>query len=100
MITGKSRLRINGCGILDVLLYEQQPGLANGTVISPQTVAFQQQEDLVAMGRLVLALACNSLLAATVREHIPPAMELVARNYSAGNLLWIMNERRKEEIDE
>ena len=41
-----------------------------------------QQEDLLALGQLLLALACNSLLA--IRdEHLATSLELLARYYSA-----------------
>ena len=43
---------------------------------------FFQQEDLVSLGKVVLALACNSVIGIQ-REHIQTSMELVARNYSA-----------------
>ena len=41
-----------------------------------------QQEDLVCMGKVVLALACNSVIGIQ-REHIQTSMDLVHRNYSA-----------------
>lgn len=40
-----------------------------------------QQEDLISLGRVVLALACNSLLGIQ-REHIQTSLSLVANNYS------------------
>ena len=41
-----------------------------------------QQEDLTGLGRIVLALACNSALAVQ-SQNFNHAMELVTRNYSA-----------------
>ena len=41
-----------------------------------------QQEDLVFLGKVVLALACNSIMAIQ-RDSFTNSMELVARNYSA-----------------
>lgn len=41
-----------------------------------------QQEDLVFLGKVVLALACNNIMAIQ-RDNISNSMELVARNYSA-----------------
>jgi PAB-dependent poly(A)-specific ribonuclease subunit 3 len=38
------------------------------------------QEDLVSLGRIVLALACNSFVAIQ-RENVQQSMELVASNY-------------------
>jgi len=40
-----------------------------------------QQEDLVSLGKVVLALACNSL-AGVQRENLQASMELVTHNYS------------------
>lgn len=45
-------------------------------------VAFLQQADLVSLGKVVLALACNSL-AGIQRENLQKAMELVSLNYSS-----------------
>jgi len=41
-----------------------------------------QQADLVSLGKVVLALACNSL-AGIQRENLQKAMELVSINYSS-----------------
>lgn len=45
-------------------------------------VVFLQQADLVSLGKVVLALACNSL-AGIQRENLQKAMELVSLNYSS-----------------
>ncbi|XP_014671544.1 PREDICTED: PAB-dependent poly(A)-specific ribonuclease subunit PAN3-like [Priapulus caudatus] len=75
LVTGKNRLRVNCVGIFDVLsLDATQP---NPIAMMPQN----QQEDLISLGKIVLALACNSV-AAIQREHIHNSMEMVARNYS------------------
>ncbi|XP_076318798.1 poly(A) specific ribonuclease subunit PAN3 isoform X2 [Tachypleus tridentatus] len=75
LITGKSRLRLNCCGIFDVLSYD-------ASQINPKDlIRHFQQEDLLAFGKVVLALACNSL-AAVQRENVQTSMELVSRNYS------------------
>lgn len=42
----------------------------------------RQQADLVSLGKVVLALACNSL-AGIQRENLQKAMELVSINYSS-----------------
>ncbi|KAI6022849.1 kinase-like domain-containing protein [Pisolithus microcarpus] len=69
LLTGKNRLRINACGIVDVLLYDtrQDAGLA-------------QQDDLVMFGRLVIALCCGSI---TALNALPKALEVMSRVYSA-----------------
>ncbi|GIY22410.1 PAN2-PAN3 deadenylation complex subunit pan3 [Caerostris extrusa] len=74
--TGKSRLRLNCCGIFDVLTYD--PSQHN----SKQLVSHFQQEDLMAFGKIVLALACNNLNAVK-RNSMNGPLELVSRNYSA-----------------
>ena len=43
---------------------------------------FVQQADLISLGKVVLALACNSL-AGIQRENLQKAMELVSINYSS-----------------
>lgn len=44
--------------------------------------ALHQQADLISLGKVVLALACNSL-AGIQRENLQKAMELVSINYSS-----------------
>lgn len=49
-----------------------------------------QQADLISLGKVVLALACNSL-AGIQRENLQKAMELVSINYSSdlkNLILW------------
>ncbi|XP_071540407.1 PAN2-PAN3 deadenylation complex subunit pan3 isoform X2 [Panulirus ornatus] len=71
----KSRIRINCCGIHDVLNFD--PNAANPLANMPQ----YQQEDLVNLGKLMVALACNSVLALQ-RDNIQTALELINRSYS------------------
>lgn len=40
-----------------------------------------QQEDLTALGKVILALACRSLMAVQ-RENMQTSLDLVARTYS------------------
>jgi PAB-dependent poly(A)-specific ribonuclease subunit 3 len=57
--------------------------------------AYYQQEDLLALGKLILALACNSLLAVQ-RENLTTSLELISRTYSSDlrNLIvYLMNPR-------
>ncbi|BFZ24441.1 hypothetical protein BsWGS_27480 [Bradybaena similaris] len=72
IVAGKARLRINCVGILDVITTE-----SNAT----QNVNAYKQDDLTAMGKIILALACNSLMCVQ-RESIQSAVDLVQRNYS------------------
>lgn len=75
LLIGNSRLRINGCGIFDVLSFDASN--------SPNAmIPHFQQEDLTSLGKLVLALACYSLQAVQ-REHIQQSLEYMAMNYSS-----------------
>ncbi|XP_037286439.2 poly(A) specific ribonuclease subunit PAN3 isoform X2 [Rhipicephalus microplus] len=75
LVMGKSRLRLNCCGIMDVLTFDSAVPSAKALV------PHYQQEDLVSLGKLVLALACNTM-AAIQRENLQQSMDLVSRNYS------------------
>uniref|UniRef100_A0A3B5LNV5 PAN2-PAN3 deadenylation complex subunit PAN3 n=1 Tax=Xiphophorus couchianus TaxID=32473 RepID=A0A3B5LNV5_9TELE len=76
LITGKTRLRVNCVGVFDVLTFDNSQ--TNHLALMPQ----YQQADLVSLGKVVLALACNSL-AGIQRENLQKAMELVSINYSS-----------------
>jgi PAB-dependent poly(A)-specific ribonuclease subunit 3 len=41
-----------------------------------------KQEDLLALGKLILALACNSLLALQ-RDNVSTSMDIINKNYSS-----------------
>ncbi|XP_056650702.1 PAN2-PAN3 deadenylation complex subunit PAN3 isoform X4 [Monodelphis domestica] len=76
LITGKTRLRVNCAGIFDVLTFDNSQN-------NPLALMAQfQQADLMSLGKVVLALACNSL-AGIQRENLQKAMELVTINYSS-----------------
>jgi PAB-dependent poly(A)-specific ribonuclease subunit 3 len=95
LIDHKSRLRLSGVGIFDVIDYENSVNnmvnyqvslLTNQNVISRYRhsliVCFpQKQEDLTEFGRLVLGLACNSSFSIQ-KEHINTSIDIVSRNYS------------------
>ncbi|SAM09208.1 hypothetical protein [Absidia glauca] len=68
LVTGKNRLRINCAGIMDVLQYD-----------GGQNVTRYQQEDLLSFGKLVVALACNSLQSF---HNLPQSFEFISRYYS------------------
>ncbi|XP_058438491.1 PAN2-PAN3 deadenylation complex subunit PAN3 isoform X7 [Marmota monax] len=77
LITGKTRLRVNCVGVFDVLTFD------NSQNSNPLALMAQyQQADLISLGKVVLALACNSL-AGIQRENLQEAMELVTINYSS-----------------
>lgn len=75
LLTDKSRIRLNCSGIFDVISFDVNQ--SNPLAMMPH----YQQEDLVSLGKVVLALACNSV-AAIQREHVHSSIELVSRNYS------------------
>ncbi|OBS75389.1 hypothetical protein A6R68_14096 [Neotoma lepida] len=70
-------LRVNCVGVFDVLTFD------NSQNNNPLALMAQyQQADLISLGKVVLALACNSL-AGIQRENLQKAMELVTINYSS-----------------
>lgn len=76
ILTGRSRLRLSCLAITDVLTFDSNA--ANPLALIPH----YQQEDLNALGKLVLALACKSLMAIQ-RENITSSLELVSRIYTS-----------------
>ena len=56
--------------------------------MSPAAISHYQQEDLLALGRLILALACSRLDAVT-REAMPQSMQYIRSRYSEDVLLII-----------
>ncbi|XP_024135919.1 PAN2-PAN3 deadenylation complex subunit PAN3 [Oryzias melastigma] len=91
LITGKTRLRVNCVGVFDVLTFDNSQ--SNHLALMPQ----YQQADLVSLGKVVLALACNSL-AGIQRENLQKAMELVSLNYSSdlkNLILYLLSEQSR-----
>ncbi|XP_057368504.1 PAN2-PAN3 deadenylation complex subunit pan3-like isoform X1 [Daphnia carinata] len=76
LVTSRGRLRLCGGGIFDVLTYDSSA--SNASALIPH----YQQEDLLALGKLILALACNSLLALQ-RDNVPTSMDIINKNYSS-----------------
>ncbi|XP_014242241.1 PAN2-PAN3 deadenylation complex subunit PAN3 isoform X2 [Cimex lectularius] len=73
--TGRSRLRLSSPGIMDVVTFD-------GSLSNPLSlIPHYQQEDLTALGKLVLALACRSLIAVQ-RENLQTSLDLMSRTYS------------------
>uniref|UniRef100_A0A8C6TCU1 PAN2-PAN3 deadenylation complex subunit PAN3 n=1 Tax=Neogobius melanostomus TaxID=47308 RepID=A0A8C6TCU1_9GOBI len=91
LITGKTRLRVNCVGVFDVLTFDNSQ--TNHLALMPQ----YQQADLVSLGKVVLALACNTL-AGIQRENLQKAMELVSINYSSdlkNLILYLLTEQSR-----
>ncbi|KAG5900472.1 hypothetical protein JTB14_010884 [Gonioctena quinquepunctata] len=76
IINSRNRLRLSCLGIMDVVLQE-----TNSTINHIALVQHYQQEDLSALGKLVLALACKSTMAVQ-RENISTALDIVSRSYT------------------
>ncbi|PNF35617.1 PAB-dependent poly(A)-specific ribonuclease subunit PAN3 [Cryptotermes secundus] len=75
LLTGRSRLRLSSLAISDVLTFDS-------TSPNPlQLMPHFQQEDLTALGKVILALACRSLMAVQ-RENMQTSLDLVSRTYS------------------
>ncbi|XP_067004474.1 PAN2-PAN3 deadenylation complex subunit PAN3 isoform X2 [Anabrus simplex] len=76
LLTGHSRIRLSCLCIPDVLTFD------SSSAPNPlQLVPHYQQEDLTALGKVVLALACRSLIAVQ-RENLQTSIDLVTRTYS------------------
>ncbi|KAF0298886.1 PAN2-PAN3 deadenylation complex subunit pan3 [Amphibalanus amphitrite] len=84
LVTGQDRLHVNACGVLDVLLAD------SGNTNSMMMVQHYQQEDLVGLGKLLLALSCNSVLAVQP-DNFNTSISIVERHYSADLKAVIMN---------
>ncbi|KAI5246881.1 PAB-dependent poly(A)-specific ribonuclease subunit pan3 [Aureobasidium subglaciale] len=68
LVTSKSRLRLNACGILDITQYEQG-----------RSISELQQDDLLQMGRLILCIANKN---PTAHHNTQKSLEHVGRAYS------------------
>ncbi|KAJ3092231.1 PAB-dependent poly(A)-specific ribonuclease subunit 3 [Quaeritorhiza haematococci] len=69
LVTGKNRIRLNCCGIFDMLTYD-----------GGKTIPHYQQDDLLHFGQLIVALACGSLASV---HNLPKSIEYISRQYSA-----------------
>lgn len=90
IITSGQRLRLSCLGVLDVTM----------TDTSNHTDSYQQ-EDLAALGKLVLALACRSTMAVQP-NNISTAVEIVTRNYTPdlrNLILYLLSNRRRSLVD-
>jgi PAB-dependent poly(A)-specific ribonuclease subunit 3 len=76
LVINKTRVLLNCVGIFDVLTFD--PNSSNPVT----AMAVYQQEDLVSLGRIALALACNSFMAIQ-RENLQASMEVVTSTYSS-----------------
>lgn len=68
LLTSKNRVRLNGCGVLDIVQYEQR-----------RPVTELQRGDLEDLGRLVLGIAARNQ---TAHHNVHKALEVVSRSYT------------------
>lgn len=99
ILTSGSRLRLSCLGVLDVIVGDAGSAAAGGQVALLQ---HYQQEDLSALGKLVLALGCKSTMAVQP-GNITTAVEVVGRTYTNDlrNLLMYLlsNQQRRSVTD-
>ncbi|KAI0742728.1 hypothetical protein C8Q80DRAFT_1190482 [Daedaleopsis nitida] len=69
LVTGKNRVRIGSCGIVDVLMHDVRTD-----------VAFSQQDDMTMFGALIFMLCCGNLSA---MSNLQKAIDHLGRHYSA-----------------
>ena len=89
IISSKNRIRISGCGIMDVISHEQGIGLN------------YQQDDLLSLGKLIIALGCGSSSAV---HNLPASVDQISRLYSPelkNVLLYLLSKpSNRKSIDE
>lgn len=74
-IDGARKAKINCVGVLDVVLFDPSSS-------RPNAVTYQQQEDLVSFGKLILMMACHSLHVPLEGDGEAKAYEHVTAHYS------------------
>ncbi|XP_066590957.1 PAN2-PAN3 deadenylation complex subunit pan3 [Prorops nasuta] len=94
LLTSRTRLRLSCVAIPDVVTFD-------GNAANPLSlIPHYQQEDLIALGKLVLALACRSLLAVH-RDNMQASLELVARTYSTdlrNLILYLLSNQARRSV--
>ncbi|KAF9205090.1 PAB-dependent poly(A)-specific ribonuclease subunit 3 [Podila verticillata] len=68
LVTGKNRLRMNCCGIMDMITFDTAPNIGH-----------LQQDDILNLGQLMMTLACKSL---TATHNISKSIDYIAQHYS------------------
>ncbi|KAI5783600.1 zinc finger CCCH type domain-containing protein [Geopyxis carbonaria] len=68
LLTSKMRIRLNCCGMLDVIRPDTQ-----------RTLQESQQDDFISLGRMMLAIACSNPLAI---HTYPKSIEYIGKQYS------------------
>lgn len=86
LLTGKNRVRLNACAILDVVQFD-----------SPRSLPDLQRQDLVNFGQLIVTLGANT---PSVLHNPNKAMEHFARAYSPQlktSVFWLFNGLQKDQ---
>ncbi|PYI23074.1 PAB-dependent poly(A)-specific ribonuclease subunit pan3 [Aspergillus japonicus CBS 114.51] len=86
LLTGKNRIRLSACAILDVVQFDTQ-----------RSVADLQRQDLVNFGQLIVTLGAN---APNVLHNPTKAMEHFTRAYSPqlkNSVFWLLNGLQKDQ---
>ncbi|KAF9578323.1 PAB-dependent poly(A)-specific ribonuclease subunit 3 [Lunasporangiospora selenospora] len=81
LVTGKNRVRLNCCGVMDMLTFE-----------TAQSIAHLQQDDILNLGQLMLTLACKSI---TATHNISKSIEYISQQYSPelkNMILYLMSQ--------
>lgn len=95
IITGK-RIRFSCVAISDLATYD--PSQTNPLTV----VNHHQQDDLTALGKLILALACRSLQSVQ-RDQIQNSIELISRHYSSdlrNIILYLLSSSNRRSVTE
>ncbi|KKK21253.1 hypothetical protein P175DRAFT_0499579 [Aspergillus ochraceoroseus IBT 24754] len=86
LLTGRNRIRLNACAIMDVVQFDTQ-----------RTVADLQRQDLVNFGQLIVTLGANT---PSVMHNPAKAMEHFTRAYSPqlkNSVFWLLNGMQKDQ---
>ncbi|KAB8079581.1 PAB-dependent poly(A)-specific ribonuclease subunit pan3 [Aspergillus leporis] len=86
LVTGKNRIRLNACSIMDVVQYDTQ-----------RSITDLQRQDLVNFGQLIVTLGANS---PSVMHNPTKSMEHFTRAYSPqlkNSVFWLLNGMQKDQ---
>ncbi|KIY70055.1 hypothetical protein CYLTODRAFT_420143 [Cylindrobasidium torrendii FP15055 ss-10] len=81
LLTGKNRVRIGSCGLMDVTMFDQYARMASAGQDPQQVLQQQQLDDLSMFGRLIIGLCVGQTNAATGGQ-FQKSLEAMARSYS------------------
>lgn len=97
LLTGKNRIRINACGIFDILTFDgtnrNKNYQVNHKLKTKINITFKslQQDDLLSLGHLIIALATGTL---TSVHFIAQSIDYISKNFSTdlkNSVLYLMS---------